>query len=331
MGNGFRRIAQIFFLVVLPVMTAHAAESTKSNNATPPKPVLLPGEYAVSRFDLARGSGTNWRSCIGTTTIGPGIAPTDLEVTYVKENSFRIAIKGTGDAIVCRGFYAPTTRELAHMTIIRFYDANRWTFEDIDKRTNLRARATPASVGQSGPAPTPGPAPAPAPTPWSSTPSSSSSQILKCVGPDGRVTYTATPCPGTKEQKPQSTVSGGLPVPPTVQHGRWKIKFRSNGDASEFEECGNPLEKIASEFQTLPQVKQKGCTFRTASPSPRNVSVSVDCPVDWVSADGSQSIMKGQTNTTIDSPTPQSFSMSMRSTARGTQDTIQGTRIGDCR
>jgi hypothetical protein len=135
----FNRLLCAFFAAA--ALQTSAADPAKAQT---PGPVLLPGEYAVSRFDFARGSGTTLHSCAGHVTIGPGIGPSDLEVTYVKENSIRIALKGTSDAMLCMGFYAPARRRLAEGTVFRFYDANRWSFEDIDRRANLRAQATQA-------------------------------------------------------------------------------------------------------------------------------------------------------------------------------------------
>jgi hypothetical protein len=245
-------------------------------------------------------------------------------VTYVKENSIRIAIKGTGDALVCNGFYTPPMRDLANKTVFRFYDANRWSFEDIDKRTNLRALATPASAGQSS-----RPAPAPTPAP-SRVAASSSTQIFKCVGTGGKVTYTATPCPDKTNPRQQGAAPASAPALPTVQRGLWKLKSNHNGSESQSDHCGDPLENFAMQLRQISQVQKMGCTARTASSAPRNFSMIVDCPTDWVSADGSQSRKKGQTNMSLDSPTPQSFTMNLRSTSSDVRETVQGVRVGSC-
>lgn len=323
MKNFLHRLMAVFLAVALPFEAAHAAESS-GKSVPPSKPVLLPGEYAVSSFDLARGVGAKWGSCVGHVTIGPGIAPSDLELTYFKENSFRMAIKGTGDVLVCAGFYTPSSRDLAHKTVFRFYDANRWSFEDIDKRVNLRALATPATQSA-------GPAPAPTPSQAAPVTSISASKIFKCTGTDGRITYTADPCPGSNNAKPQSKAPTTVHNPPTVQRGLWIIKYSRNGEESQLEHCGDPFEKMAQELQQTPQMQKAGCSYRTASPAPRSYRLTIDCPADWVSANGSERIKKGQVHLSIDSPTPQSFSMSQRLTAPpSTHLSLQGVRVKDC-
>jgi len=319
-----RRLVAVCVATTLPYLPAIAVD-LPDKSATPPKPVLLPGEYPVTTFDLARGLGTRWRSCIGHTTFGPGIAPEDLEVTYVKENSIRIAIKGTGDELICGGFYVPALRNIAHKTVFRFYDANRWSFEDIDKLSNLRTLATPAPAGQSS-----GPAPAPS---FGSVTTASAAQISKCVSADGRTSYTEGPCPD-KGAKQQSVAPGpaalNAPVLPTVQHGLWKLKVNQNGNESQSEYCGDPLERVADEVAQIASAQQLGCTARTASSAPRNFSVIVDCPDDRVSADGGRRIQKGQASLSLVSPTPQSFTLNMQATSRNYRESVQGVRVGNC-
>jgi hypothetical protein len=108
-----------------------------------PKPVS--NELAVGLFDLARGTGTKLGAC-AFVTLGPHIGPQDLDVTYVEDNSIKIAIKNTRDALMCNGFYASSRRQLAHQVQLRFYDGSSWTFDDIDRRTDLRARVLAATV-----------------------------------------------------------------------------------------------------------------------------------------------------------------------------------------
>ena len=130
-----RRLLIASVLAAIPFFTAQSAEPLPCN------PTLLPGEYADCNFDLYRGSGTKFSGCMFV-AFGPGIKPEDLDVRYVKENSFEIAIKGTNDVLVCNGFYSPGRRSSAPYANFRFYDANRWTFDDIDKRANVRGLAT---------------------------------------------------------------------------------------------------------------------------------------------------------------------------------------------
>ncbi len=140
-------IASVF--AAIPHFAVHSAEPV------PSKPTLLPGEYPVGNFDLYRGSGRKMHGCMFV-AFGPGIKPEDLDVKYVKENSVEIAIKGTSDVLLCSGFYAPGRRSSAPLATFRFYDANRWTFEDIDKRANLRALATPMPQSSPPTGPRPG-------------------------------------------------------------------------------------------------------------------------------------------------------------------------------
>ncbi len=318
------RFAAICIAAASPLLVAHAADPS-DKGASLPKPVLLPGEYAVTRFDLTRGMGQKWHSCLGHTTIAPGIAPGDLEVTYVQENSIKIAIKGTGDALICRGFYIPPMRELAHKTVFRFYDANRWNFDDIDRRANLRALAPPPLAGSySGPVPAPAPASAPAPV------ASSTMPFSKCVGTDGKITYMEGPCPNSSKSAASGTAPGNTPALPAVQPGLWKIKVNRNGNENQTDHCGDPLENIAREISQAPSVRDLGCESRASSSAARSYSMVVDCPADRVSADGSRSVKKGQTTLSVTSPTQQSVTVSVSSTQSGLRETMQGVRVGNC-
>jgi len=268
---------------------------------SPANAVVLPGEYPVIRFDLARGAGTHWHSCIGQTTFGPGIAPDDLEVTYVQENSFKIAIKGTEDALICGGFYPPPLRQAAHRAIFRFFDANRWSFEDIDRRTNLRQRATLAGAPMLAAAP------------------------VKCVV-DGKILYTEGECP--KGGKP-AAIAGSQPEVPAVQRGLWKLSGSFGDGPTPSEYCGDPLEALTKDLGRAHELHSLGCSIRTTSTAPRHFNVIRDCPADRVSADGSRRIQKGRVSIDVTAPTQQSFTIRTEGVA-STPQVLRGTRIGDC-
>lgn len=102
-----------------------------------PKPVA--DTLAVGLFSLSRGTGAKTGGCTFV-TFGPRVSPQDVEVSYVEHNSIRLAIKGRSDSLLCTGFYIPALRRVAHQAQFRFYDGSSWSFEDIDQRTNLRAR-----------------------------------------------------------------------------------------------------------------------------------------------------------------------------------------------
>lgn len=103
------------------------------------KPSPLAADAAIGIFDLARGKGPHHGSC-NFARFGPRIVPEDLEVTYVEVNSIKISIKGTRDALWCGDYYADSRRAWVHQTELVFYDGTRWGFEDIDRRSGLRAR-----------------------------------------------------------------------------------------------------------------------------------------------------------------------------------------------
>lgn len=113
-----------------------------------PKPVA--DALAVGLFNLSRGTGTKTGSC-AFVTFGPRISPPDVEVSYVEHNSIRLAVRGTRDSLLCTGFYIPALRRVAHQAEFRFYDGSSWTFEDIDRRTNLRARVLAATLAAPAP------------------------------------------------------------------------------------------------------------------------------------------------------------------------------------
>jgi hypothetical protein len=104
------------------------------------KPKPMAADAAVGVFDLARGKGPHHGSCTFV-RFGPHIAPEDLDVAYVEKDSIKIAVRGTRDALLCANYYAERNRPWVHQTELVFYDGTRWTFEDLDRRSGLRAHA----------------------------------------------------------------------------------------------------------------------------------------------------------------------------------------------
>ncbi len=291
-------IASVF--AAIPHFAVHSAEPV------PSKPTLLPGEYPVGNFDLYRGSGRKMHGCMFV-AFGPGIKPEDLDVKYVKENSVEIAIKGTSDVLLCSGFYAPGRRSSAPLATFRFYDANRWTFEDIDKRANLRALATPMPQSSPPTGPRPG------------------DYVGRCVV-DG-VLYPDSACPkgATKDRQKLAAAperKPDAPRLPEVQPGRWKF-------TGEPEHCGDPLENIRRELAASEEVRKLGCAVTTSSAGPRSVSLVVDCPATAVSADGSRTIERGRTSVSVSSPNPQSLILELQM-RDGQRRRVTGARVGDC-
>lgn len=299
--------------------------------------VPIAREISAQTFDLTRGSGAKQRSCMGATVFGPGIGPEDLEVTYVKYNSIKFAIKGTEDSILCGGFYIPSLREIARNATFRFSDGTTWTFEDIDKRTNLRALATPVPAAQSnGPAPSPPPnfvfgkdvtGPAPAPTS-----NRAIGRLNKCVA-NGKVLYTDGDCPKgtTPERSAPGTASGNAPILPTLQRGSWKLNININGNTTLSDYCGDPLEWISQYVsEDLDAARNFGCTVRTTFSAPGSYRIVVDCPSDGVSENGSRRVQKGRTELNVFSPSAQSITYDFTRTAGNSRQIVQGTRVGSC-
>jgi hypothetical protein len=271
----------------------------------PSRPTLLPGEYPVATFDLYRGSGKKVHGCMFV-AFGPGIKPDDLEVKYVKENSVEISIKGTGDALVCSGFYSPGRRTSALAATFRFYDANRWTFEDIDQRAHLRALATPLPQ-------------------TSQSPGARPRDAARCVV-DGAV-YPDYMCP----QELQAPVAAAQAEPevessprlPDMQPGRW------NFTGGERELCGDPFMNIRGELGRVAELQKMGCSVTSTSTGPRTMAVVVDCPATAVSADGSRMVLAGRTSISVTSPTPQIFTLDLQA-RDGKRHHVRGVRAGDC-
>lgn len=174
--------------------------------------------------------------------------------------------------------------------------------------------------------------------------------IQKCVGKDGKTSYSSEPCPGSKEIEVSSPPRSPPPVVnraaakkdssaspatsgasdiPEVQPGKWKLTITRRGRTSDNETCGDPIDGFRQEVQTYSaNAKAKwGCTMTTNNTGPRNVNVVYDCPTDR-SPDG-RPVQKGHWELSMVSASPQAFRIEMKST-NDAPYVMEGTRIGDC-
>jgi hypothetical protein len=170
-------------------------------------------------------------------------------------------------------------------------------------------------------------------------------QIYKCVGKDGKTTYSADPCPGAKEVR-----GGGNPpaaksaeakkdskkgsssrlapsIVPQMPPGKWKVRYTRNGRTRESETCGNPIDGFEKEIRSYSENNKWGCTMTTKSTGPRSMTAVYDCPSDR-SPDG-RPVTKGRSEFSLISASPQSFMIEMTSTIYPGY-VMEGTRIGDC-
>ncbi|MBY0271550.1 MAG: hypothetical protein K2X06_16970 [Burkholderiales bacterium] len=302
----------------------------------------------AQQYDLGRGIGHKNRNC-SSLSIAPGIKPDDVTVVYVKHNSIKVGIKGTEDSLLCVGFYAPHERKLIDRVNFRFADGGIWKFDDIDRRSNLRALSTPVDPNRAtaytpAPAPKPGvdylPAPASAPAPGPSKPTQfpapptgarSAQQLNKCVV-DGKVSYSDSPCPNSanvQKSSPKTEVKN-VPALPVVQRGLWRLTWTIDGTVTPTEHCGDPLESVSKQMVVTNELRELGCKSRSSSPAPRHFKFVVDCPVDWVNENGSAFTLKGQSVVDVTSPSEQSFSYRIAKLVGHKHQTVKGSRVGNC-
>lgn len=170
--------------------------------------------------------------------------------------------------------------------------------------------------------------------------------IHKCVGKDGKTSYSSAPCPGSKEievRPPPPAVKGsdakkessarplapGTVAFPEMQTGQWKLRVVSKGRTRDSEICGNPIDSFGREVQEYATTTKWGCSMTSTNPSgPRSVRVVYDCPSDR-SPDG-RPVEKGRSEISLVSASPQAFRLEMKSTVNG-DFLMEGTRIGDCK
>jgi hypothetical protein len=160
--------------------------------------------------------------------------------------------------------------------------------------------------------------------------------IHKCIGKDGRTTYSNSPCPGSKEIAPAAKAGKESAAPPAgtgastlpdMQAGKWRLHFLRDSRASDSEICGDPIGSMRREVQTYQASTRWGCTMTTSPSGPRSVRIVYDCPSDR--APDGRPVTKGRSELSFVSASPQSFRAEMKSTAYGSY-VMEGTRIGEC-
>jgi hypothetical protein len=160
--------------------------------------------------------------------------------------------------------------------------------------------------------------------------------IHKCVGKDGKIAYSNSPCPGSKEIAPAAKASKesasrpaatGASILPDMQAGKWKLRFAREGRVDDNEMCGDPISSMRREVQSYQANTKWGCSMTTSPSGPRSVSIVYDCPSDR--APDGHPVTKGRSELSLVSASPQSFRAEMKSTAYGSY-VMEGARIGEC-
>jgi len=160
--------------------------------------------------------------------------------------------------------------------------------------------------------------------------------VYKCVGKDGKTSYSANPCPGSKELitpprtgAPANSAGGGGAVVPDMQPGKWNLHFTRKGRTKGEDMCGDPIDGMRREVQQYAANAKAnwGCTMTTSPAGGRNVNIVYDCPSDR-SPDG-RPVQQGRWEISIVSASPQAFRIEMKSTGEGGYVMV-GTRIGEC-
>ncbi len=162
--------------------------------------------------------------------------------------------------------------------------------------------------------------------------------IHKCVGKDGKTSYSNDPCPGSKEiAAPPPAAKGadaraatGPSGIPEMQPGKWKLSVTrgTDGRTRDNETCGDPIDGFRQEVQTYAANTKWGCTMTTSGSGTRSVNVVYDCPSDR-SPDG-RPVQKGRWELSLVSASPQAFRIEMKATDRSAY-VMEGNRIGDCK
>lgn len=156
--------------------------------------------------------------------------------------------------------------------------------------------------------------------------------IYKCVGADGKTSYSHSPCPNAKQVRggsgPSQSSGGGaaesadVSLIPALQHGKWAWK-NVEGDT-----CGDPLEKyrrrISAAYTEAPNL---GCKRQLSAPGPGNMVFVLDCPADR--SENGVSVQKGRTEISVYAPTPQLVRIATKAPDSSTE-IFEAQRIGDC-
>ena len=167
--------------------------------------------------------------------------------------------------------------------------------------------------------------------------------INKCVGKDGKTTYSSTACPdaprtggSTGTTKPSTgpysigqdrqmgkTRGIDLSYLPRVQSGKWS----NRGVAGDRDICGDPLDMWRRELNQYRDAERAGCKAETSSPVATNAVFIVECPADQT--ESGMSFQKGRLEISVWARTPEQLLVSTMSPTRGSQ-IAESTRIGDC-
>jgi hypothetical protein len=159
--------------------------------------------------------------------------------------------------------------------------------------------------------------------------------IHKCVGKDGKTSYSNAACPGSKEIAPAADaanssarpVASGAAAIPQMQAGKWKLRITSRGTTKDNEMCGDPIDGFSKEVQAYAATTKWGCTMTTTPTGPRSVRLVYDCPSDR-SPEG-RPVSQGRSEMSVVSASPQAFRIEMTSTVYPGY-VMEGTRIGEC-
>lgn len=114
---------------------------------------------------------------------------------------------------------------------------------------------------------------------------------------------------------------------PALQPGKWKVRETTAGVARESEICGDPLDNIRREMLSLRGRDPMGCTVRATAPTLRSARFVIDCAADRY--ENGRTVMKGRTEMSIVSPSPQSVTIEVKSTVNS-PSSASATRIGNC-
>ena len=157
-------------------------------------------------------------------------------------------------------------------------------------------------------------------------------QIYKCVGADGKTSYSNAPCPGAKRMGGGSTTSGGgasagageadVSLIPQLLAGKWVWK-NMEGDY-----CGDPLDRyrrtISAAYNEAPNL---GCKRQLSAPGPGNMVFTLDCPEDR--SENGVSVRKGRMEISVYAPS-QSLVRVATKAPGGPQEVFEAQRVGEC-
>jgi len=114
---------------------------------------------------------------------------------------------------------------------------------------------------------------------------------------------------------------------PALQPGKWKVRSTTAGVVSDDEVCGDPLDSFRAELVSQRGQDPMGCTTRAITPAPRSVRIVFECAADRY--ENGRTVMKGRTELSIVSASPQSIRIDLKSTTKDPMS-AQATRVGDC-